>query len=404
MATYKYILQQTLFILIGICITFSIKAQDSEPKTTINGYIKYLQTTTVFPKIPLVGNMLTDNLIHNRLNFKWYPNSQWTVAVEARNRIFYGEQVKLFNQIGDYSSLVDQYDGLVDLSVIWLDDEAAMMHSIIDRAYVNWANEKWEVRLGRQRINWGINLAWNPNDLFNPINFLDFDYEERPGRDAIRVQYYAGLMSSIEVAVSPAKEIRNSIAAALYKFNVGTYDFQLLSGYSRGDLAFGAGWAGYLGGAGFKGEATYYSPTGYATDSIGEAFIFSGALDYQFNNGIYSTISILYNTKGESGNNVNFGQGLLGFANSNNISAKSLFPGKWATLVQASKQLHPLVNLSLAGIYTPTNNLTVIFPTITYSIKENWDLDLITQAAFQDQMGNYQHMGSSVFFRLKWSY
>ncbi|RMG23462.1 MAG: hypothetical protein D6730_14425, partial [Bacteroidetes bacterium] len=367
------------------------------------GYIKYLQTTTVFPKMPLVGNMLTDNFIHNRLNFRWYPARQWTVAVEARNRLFYGEQVKLFNTFGSFSQRIDQYEGLVDLSVIWLDEEAALLHSIVDRAYLNWAGEKWEVRLGRQRINWGINLAWNPNDLFNPLNFLDFDYEERPGRDALRVQYFPGLMSSVELAFAPAKKISNSIGAALYKFNLGTYDIQLLAGYARGDLAFGGGWAGYIGGAGFKGEATYYSPTGAATDTLGRAFIFSTALDYQFGNGIYATASVLYNSKGQGLNN-GATQGPLLLGGSSTVSSKNLFPGKWAYLLQASRQLHPLVSLSVAGLYTPTDNLSIFFPTITYSIKENWDLDLVAQAALADQNEAYRHLGTSLFFRLKWSY
>ncbi len=406
-ASYTKYFQRFILLLVGIIMLSHLYAQsDSSPKTSVSGYVKYLQTTSIIPETPLVGNMLTDNLIHHRLNFRWYPKDQWTVAVEARNRIFYGEQVKLFNQFGSYSQLIDQYEGLVDLSVIWLDEDAAMFHSIIDRAYINWATDKWEVCLGRQRINWGINMVWNPNDLFNPINFLDFDYEERPGRDAIRVQYFSGLMSSIDVSIAPAKEIENSIAAALYKFNLGTYDLQLLAGYARGDMALGGGWAGYMGGAGFKGEGTYYSPTAYATDTIGSALIFSGTLDYQFSNGIYTMVSLLYNSKGNTASTPATGGqgGLFLFGGANNISAKNLFPGKWVGFVQSSKQLHPLVNVSTALIYTPTENLTVFFPTLTYSIKENWDLDLIAQAAFQDQAEIYRHIGTSIFLRMKWSY
>ena len=68
-----------------------------------------------------------------------------------------------------------------------------------DRLFIEWNKEKWNIRIGRQRINWGINLAFNPNDIFNAYNFLDFDYEERPGVDAARVQYYYGSFSGLDL-------------------------------------------------------------------------------------------------------------------------------------------------------------------------------------------------------------
>ena len=72
------------------------------------------------------------------------------------------------------------------------------------------------MRIGRQRINWGVNLAWNPNDLFNAYSLIDFDYQERSGVDAIRFQYYTGEMSSIEFAIQPGENIDKSIIAALF--------------------------------------------------------------------------------------------------------------------------------------------------------------------------------------------
>ena len=64
-----------------------------------------------------------------------------------------------------------------------------------------------------------MNLAWNPNDIFNTYNLLDFDYEERPGSDAIRIQYYLGDFSKIEVAAKKGSSKDDHIVAAMYKFN-----------------------------------------------------------------------------------------------------------------------------------------------------------------------------------------
>ena len=65
------------------------------------------------------------------------------------------------------------------------------------------------LRIGRQRINWGVNLAWNPNDLFNAYSLIDFDYQERPGSDAIRFQYYMGDLSVLNLQYNPGMGLTN---------------------------------------------------------------------------------------------------------------------------------------------------------------------------------------------------
>jgi hypothetical protein len=91
------------------------------------------------------------------------------------------------------------------MSVVWIDTRNVVAVSVIDRIWLEYHREKWHARAGRQRINWGMGTTWNPNDLFNTYNFLDFDYEERPAVDAIKVQYLTGLMDHVEVAASFSK-------------------------------------------------------------------------------------------------------------------------------------------------------------------------------------------------------
>ena len=119
-----------------------------------------------------------------------------TFTAEARTRLFYGETVKTFPQ---YADIIDHDEGyLVDLSGVVSEGNSYFIHSGIDRLNVDWSSGKWQMRLGRQRINWGQTFVWNPNDIFNAYSFFDFDYEERPGSDAALVRYYAGATSSIE--------------------------------------------------------------------------------------------------------------------------------------------------------------------------------------------------------------
>lgn len=379
----------------------------NRPSFVLNGYTKYLQNTS-FAAIPDYPISLT--FFHNRLNAKYYLGDSWTIATEMRNRLFFGEQLKLDSGFADQ---IDVQPGLLDLSIRWVDDRSVLLHTIFDRAYVDYVQGKWEVRLGRQRINWGIATTWNPNDLFNALNFLDFDYEERPGNDAIRIQYYPGVLSRVELAYAPGRTPGQTVAALLYRFNVKAYDIQTLAGYYQGELALGGGWDGSIGTAGFKGEATYFHPIdeidGALPDSVDSWQITTGA-DYAFNNGLYISLGILYNSNGDRtlsnpavGNSV--------FAGSS-PSPKNLFPAAWTIVATGSKPINPLTTASFSVLYAPNGNLSptlqgpllLVLPTVTYSITENWDLDLIGQSFFAEQNETFTHFITSAFFRIKWSF
>jgi len=147
---------------------------------------------------------------------------------------------------------VSKDHGLIDLNWAWLDEPGIVGVSQIDRAWVKYNRQGWDITLGRQRINWGVNTFWNSNDLLNTFNLVDFDYEERPGTDAVRVQRYFKNYSSIDIAIAPSKYDSTWVGAGMYKFNKWTYDFQVLGGWWNEDVALGVGWAGNLKTASFN--------------------------------------------------------------------------------------------------------------------------------------------------------
>ncbi|AEV99621.1 hypothetical protein Niako_3297 [Niastella koreensis GR20-10] len=61
-----------------------------------------------------------------------------------------------------------------------------------------------------------------PNDIFNTYNFLNFDYEERPGADAAKFQYLFNDLSNVEVAFSIQKN-NKYISAVRYFINKWGY-------------------------------------------------------------------------------------------------------------------------------------------------------------------------------------
>lgn len=363
-----------------------------EKKYRFSGYVKFLQTSTFADGL---DNIVTDNLLHHRLNFKYYPIQPLTFSIEVRDRIHFGELVKLNNAFGDFSDRIENND-IYDMSVVILDKQSFVWHVMLDRAFMRYSKNKWEATLGRQRINWGITLAWNPNDIFNAYSLYDFDYEERPGSDAGRIVFYPNSSSSIEIASKIATEKNEVVSAARYKFNKVKYDFQVFSGVAQEDFTAGGGWAGNIGNAGFKGELSYFHPYRHFKDSTG---IFSGVVsfDYSFKNSFYFNTSFLYVSNGGLEGNL--------FASAFNISAKTLSPYKYNFLLQMTYPITPILNASLITLYSPGKDHALFLnPVLTYNIKENWDIDVVAQIFLAKAVEKYTDQAELLYFRLRWSY
>jgi hypothetical protein len=252
------------------------------------------------------------------------------------------------------------------------------------------------VTLGRQRINWGMNTVWNPNDIFNAYNFLDFDYEERPGNDAIRVRHYPKENSTLEFAWKPGRRSDEHIASMLYRWNRKKYDWQLLGGIYNADLVVGAGWAGSIGESGFKGELSYFHPYRQLADSSG-VLSASVMMDHTFSSGWYLSGSVLYNGSPS---------GALGSGGiySSNLSAKSLFPFRYSFYLGTLKNLGTLWNLSTAIVFSPEHASLIIFPAISCNAGERLDVDLTVQAFLARMQGAYGMQGGAVYLRGRWSF
>ena len=384
--------QVTLLFLAWMAVFSPAVAQDGAGhRVELSGYIKDLQSVSFTNN---ADSVITSNLIHNRINFKWNVCSAFSARLDLRNRIYYGEVVKLFPGFGKQ---IAADDGYVNLTKLWVDRQSLVAVSSFDRALLNYSKGKVSFTAGRQRINWGISNIWNTNDLFNAYNFLDYDYEERPGVDAIRIQYFPKTFSSAEAAYKPSKEKDGTVAAALFKFNKWKYDFQFLGGLYKEDVALGAGWAGNIGEGGVKGEMTYFRNKNNFKNGEDD-FTASLLFDYALKNAWYITASALYVQRpaGSSLATLNAAFGSL--------SAKSLMPYRYSFYAGVMKSITPILSLNTAVIYSPEDHATIFFPALAYSIAEDFDLDLTAQCFFSDQSGQYQAVGNAVFLRMRWSF
>lgn len=388
-----------LYGVFWVCLGSSLFAQEASKSlgdyVKLRGYVKHMQTFQMAD----LQYIAHSNLVHNRLNLRLYPSSSTTVGVELRNRLFTGDQVHFSPNFG---GVVDVDNGLVDLSWLWLNEPGVVGLTQVDRAWVRWNNAQWDVTIGRQRINWGVNAFWNSNDLFNTFNLADFDYEERPGTDAVRVQRYFKDYSSLEVAIAPSRHDSAWVGAGMYRFNRWTYDFQLLAGWWKEDVAIGAGWAGNLKTAGFKGEVTYFHPQAWQ-DTAG-ALSASVSVDYVFKGNLYVMGGLLYNSLGSDSVLRLADLANSSLASTQPPSAKNLMPAKYSALVSVSRPITPLISASLVGIYSPGVNLLFVMPSMSVAIANNWEASLFAQSTMLDNGRAFRNYGTSFFVRLKWGF
>lgn len=387
MITIKTIYVILYFLAVGT----TALAQDSaetKKKWEVNGYIKDLQSLNADKNF---DNFATGNLLHNRVNIKWKPVHQFTAAVELRNRLFWGDEVR--NTPG-FTGLLRNENEWMNMSVVWMSKSNFVLHSNIERLWTEFRQPKWNVRLGRQRINWGITTTWNPNDIFNTYNFLDFDYEERPGTDAIKFQYVFNDFSNMEVAVSPSDKKNKTIAATRYFINKWGYDLQILAGIYQNKFTAGFGWAGSLGNVGYKGEGQAFIGE---NDSV-NSFNYALELDYVFKKGWYVSGSVLHNSRGivepvNDWSKISF-----------RFSPINLMPARWNFITTTSKEFTPLFSGNMTLVYSPQVNLFIIYPSLKYYVATNLDADLIWQSFFLELQNRIQATNHRVFVRIKWNF
>lgn len=383
-----------LMFLALLGLVLQAEAQDStaaHPSLHFGGYVKHLHNVNFVDR---VEQLTTTDLLHHRLNAKLQWGAHWSVRAELRNRFFHGEGVRA---VPGFGRAINADTGLVRMTALWVDRPGAVGISTFDRALVRYAASKWELSIGRQRINWGVNTIWNPNDLFNAYNFLDFDYEERPGSDAVRLLWFPSSRNTLEVAYKPGENDHDHIGAMLFRSGIGMFDVQALAGLYHSDVVLGAGWAGNILKAGFKGEASYFHPREHPADTSG-VFTASIALDQTFKGDWYLSAAYLYNSRSD------VELGTASALTSAPLSAKRLLPFHHGIVARGNKSLSPLASVSFTMLYSPYRSTLLLFPTVAYNIATNFDLDLTVQSLLADDDGVWAVQNNAVYLRIRWSY
>jgi len=387
-----------IFILLTIGLYVSAFSQESQPKLELNGYLKFMQTTS-FNDIS--SYWMTDNLVHNRLDFSYYPQEWLDIKLSVRNRFFFGQQVSMMYLPGfgnQYAEMIDKNKGLFDFSWNYFVNKSYFFNTAIDRAFVDIQKGKWNITFGRHRINWGQTFVWNSNDIFNAYSYFDFDYEEKPGSDAIRVQYNLDYASRIDLAASVNNDT-SITAAGLFVFNKFNCDFQIMGGVFRSsDYVAGLGFTGNLFNGSFRGEASYFHSITNFADTSGTISASLG-YDYVFKNAIMVQCEFLFNTSAPKNSDFS-----LTDLYAMQLSAKNLWFSRFAMFAAMSYPVSPIINIALSGMYSPQNNFVFAGPSVSFSMSDSFLIDFNVQTFYSDIPANDGGKGTYAFLRGRWSF
>ena len=386
------ILGIAIFVAI-ICSPESTAQPVKESNLSLNGYVSYMNSVQ-FEK-PGSAWMI-DNLLHNRLNFEYRLSSSFTFTAEMRNRLIYGDYMRTIPGYGDIVSNDIGY--LSFLTFTLAENRSMILYSTFDRLNIEYNKGKFAATAGRQRINWGQSFVWNPNDIFNAYSFFDFDYEERQGSDALRLQYFANETSEFDAAIKIDGEKR--ITAALkYRFNRWGYDLQVLGGtLENTDMVLGAGWSGNLGRTGFTGEITYFHPHDNFTDTSG-VVLASAGLNYLFSNSLAVNAEVIYNGYFNR-------MGIDSFTNLYfmPLSVKTISFSKFSWFGQVSYPIHPLLSGSFAVMLFPSiEGGNFLMPSLTWSISNNMEASFLAQR-FSGSFGDESETINFFYLRFRYSF
>ena len=376
-----------------IVLTFNLPAQEKERDWRLNGHLQTLQNLWIEPASSQWQTMTS---INNRLDFRWNPAKSFSMQIGARNIFNFGQQVQLYYP--DYADFATIEEGFFDLTWLWVSDTSFYFYSNIDRANVKLKKGNFESTIGRQRVNWGINLVWTPNDIFNTFNYFDFDYIERPGCDAILLEYFTGTTSSFQFGFKVDHDDKIT-SALMYRFNRWNYDFKAFGGVMTEDLVLGAGWSGDIKGAGFTGEASYFHPYEHFSDSSGvlEASL---SMNYTFKNSLFINSSYLYNSAGTKGP---AGYGTL-LSLYGDLTAKNFTLAMHSIYADMGYPITPLIRADLACIFNPNDKSGFFGPSFDFSLTNNLSFFIIGQVFWGDDLTEFGDYGSLYYMRLKWNF
>jgi len=243
------------------------------------------------------------------------------------------------------------------------------------------------------------------------MSILDFDYEEKAGVDAIRLQYYLGPISKAELAVRPGADDYDRTWAGLWSVQFGGYDLFVIAAEKNRRRQFGGAWSGAVGDAGFRGEFKRSAaprqglPTSHPTapvfgsslyDSSKEVDSLVLSLDYTFASSFYTHTECLYQSNGKS-------EYAAAFA-LQATDADMPSPARWSLFQEFAYDLTPLWRISIFVIRNMDDSSQITSPTLNWSAATNLDLTVTAFISSGNSLSEWGNTPDSMIARVKYAF
>ena len=248
-----------------------------------------------------------------------------------------------------------------------------------------------ELTLGRQRIVWGTGFVWNPTDLLNPFNPVAIELEEKEGVDAAYFAVPLGTLSRFEAAHAPGRNGLKSSTALRIGSHSGDYDFSVMGGDFQDDLVLGGDFAGYLGGAGFRGELAYTWKQD--DDDFLRATLNA---DYNLSNDFYVFLEFHFNGQGSTSKD--------DYDFTDLLSGRVFNLARHYLAASVTKAITPLLGLSFYNILNLDDRSSLVGPALVYSLATNLELAASAYFFLGANDTEYGQLGSSYFAFLQYYY
>jgi hypothetical protein len=360
---------------------------------SLSGYVKYLSQAVV----PRSGATAWDHLIHQRFDFEYRWADAFSFNAGMRNRVIWGDSL----EIPAFEDLVGTDPGYFDLTWNWLSKDNVLGNTTFDRLYLDWRAHNWKLRAGRQRINWGMATLWNPNDLFNVYSMFDFDYEERPGTDAVMLSRSLGFASRADAIWGIGEDWDETSLAGRYRFNTTGFDLQILGGKQSVDFVIGAGFSGSIWGAGLNGEISYFDPYEDEWKGVAQEQTTVATLETDYSvvgrRNLTLKASVLYISNPEDPGNT------LIYLNKP-LTAKTISFTRWTGYGDLSFDITALSRQTV-GAAAYDDGSWFLTATNAYSLADEWQFMLVWQHF--DGPGDSlfgENPADMIFARLRWSF
>ena len=252
-------------------------------------------------------------------------------------------------------------------------DDLLATHGI-DRMWLGYSAPNFVARIGRQALTWGSGTVFHPMDLVAPFSPDTTDTEFKPGVDMIYLQWLMNDGSDLEIITVPRRDIAGgpaaldaSTIALRYRTELGNLGANVILAHDHGDLTFGIGLSGALGGAVWNAEVV---PTRLANGMV----LTSGLANISFATQVFEKTTVLVAEYFHNGFGLTVPTALdsLPVYLSDRLALGQVFTTSQNYLALGmNMEINPLLSLGSSAIFNLDDQSYLAAANLTWSLTDN---------------------------------